>query len=72
MVMIGLSYGGFIALQIANLQLLHLSVIIPINFTDDRYADKWNYCGDLLHIMDDVEYYGNMIVAYNTFPPFQV
>ena len=37
--MMGISYGGFTALQIAATQPPHLRSIIPMYFTDDRYLD---------------------------------
>lgn len=66
---IGLSYGGFTALQIASLQPPHLKTIIPIDFTDNRYSDDCHYCGGLLRMYYDVAFYGNMMVAYNAMPP---
>jgi predicted acyl esterase len=68
--MTGMSYGGFTALQVAALQPPHLSAIIPINFTDDRYTDDCHYSGGLLRMYYDIVFYGNMMVAYNALPPF--
>lgn len=65
----GLSYGGFTALQIACLQPPHLRSIIPIDFTDDRYSDDCHYEGGLLRMYYDVAFYGNMMVVYNALPP---
>lgn len=66
---IGLSYGGFTALQIASLQPPHLRTIIPIDFTDNRYTDDCHYQGGLLRMYYDVAFYGNMMVVYNAMPP---
>lgn len=66
---IGLSYGGFTALQIAAMQPPHLRTIIPIDFTDNRYTDDCHYNGGLLRLYYDVAFYGNMMVVYNALPP---
>ena len=50
--MMGISYGGFTSLQVATLQPPHLSTIIPMYFTDDRYTDDCHYRGGLLrHVL---------------------
>ncbi|MDA3788792.1 MAG: CocE/NonD family hydrolase, partial [Desulfobacula sp.] len=38
--MMGISYGGFTSLQVATHAPPHLTSIIPIEFTDDRYTDE--------------------------------
>lgn len=65
----GISYGGFTALQIASLQPPHLRTIIPIDFTDNRYTDDCHYYGGLLRMYYDVAFYGNQMVVYNAMPP---
>jgi putative CocE/NonD family hydrolase len=65
----GISYGGFTALQIAVLAPPHLTSIIPIDFTDDRYTDDCHYRGGLLRMYYDVGYYGGQMVARNGLPP---
>jgi putative CocE/NonD family hydrolase len=67
--MIGISYGGFTALQVATTQPPHLRSIIPMCFTDDRYTDDCHYRGGLLRQYYDVGHYGNMMIAYNALPP---
>jgi uncharacterized protein len=67
--MMGISYGGFTALQVAALAPPHLSAIVPIDFTDDRYADDCHYVSGLLRMYHDVGYYGTFMVAFNAMPP---
>jgi hypothetical protein len=43
--MMGISWGGFNALQLAARKPEGLSAIIPISFADDRYADDVHYMG---------------------------
>ena len=52
--MMGISYGGFTALQVATLQPPHLTSIIPVDFTDDRYTDDCHYRGGLMRMYYDV------------------
>ncbi len=66
--MIGISYGGFTALQVATLQPPHLTSIIPVDFTDDRYTDDCHYRGGLMRMYYDVGYYGTRMVAWNAMP----
>ena len=66
--MIGISYGGFTALQVATLQPPHLTSIIPVDFTDDRYTDDCHYRGGLLRMYYDVGYYGTRMIAWNAMP----
>jgi uncharacterized protein len=68
--MMGISYGGFTSLQVATLQPPHLSSIIPMYFTDDRYTDDCHYRGGLLRHYYDVAHYGNFMIAYNALPPY--
>jgi uncharacterized protein len=65
----GISYGGFTALQVAALAPPHLTTIVPIHFTDDRYTDDCHYRGGLLRKYYDVAYYGTFMVAFNALPP---
>ena len=65
----GISYGGFTALQVATHQPPHLRTIIPMYFTDDRYTDDCHYRGGLLRQYYDIAYYGNFMIAYNALPP---
>ena len=68
--MMGISYGGFTALQVATHAPPHLTSIIPIDFTDDRYTDDCHYRGGLLRMYYDIAYYGGQMVARNALPPY--
>jgi uncharacterized protein len=70
--MMGISYGGFTALQVATHQPEHLTSIIPIHFTHDRYTDDCHYRGGLLRMYYDPGYYGSAMVARNALPPSPV
>ncbi len=67
--MMGISYGGFTALQVASHNPPHLTSIIPIDFTDDRYTDDCHYRGGLMRMYYDIAYYGGQMVARNALPP---
>jgi putative CocE/NonD family hydrolase len=67
--MIGISYGGFTALQVAALKPPHLTSIIPVDFTDDRYTDDCHYRGGLLRMYYDIGWYGTRMIAWNAMPP---
>ncbi|MCL7453440.1 MAG: CocE/NonD family hydrolase [Anaerolineae bacterium] len=67
--MMGISYSGFTALQVAALAPPHLTSIIPIDFTDDRYTDDCHYRGGLLRMYYDIAHYGGQMVARNALPP---
>ena len=66
----GISYGGFTSLQVATHRPPHLTSIIPMYFTDDRYTDDCHYRGGLLRKYYDVGHYGNFMIAYNALPPY--
>ncbi|MBG7610160.1 MAG: CocE/NonD family hydrolase [Anaerolineae bacterium] len=68
--MMGISYGGFTALQVAAHNPPHLTSIIPIDFTDDRYTDDCHYRGGLMRLYYDIAYYGGLMIARNALPPF--
>ena len=68
--MMGISYGGFTALQVAAHNPPHLTSIIPIDFTDDRYTDDCHYKGGLLRLYYDIAHYGGQMVARNALPPY--
>ena len=68
--MMGISYGGFTALQVAAHNPPHLTSIIPIDFTDDRYTDDCHYRGGLLRKYYDIAYYGGQMVVRNAMPPY--
>lgn len=67
--LMGISYGGFTALQVATLQPPHLTSIIPVDFTDDRYTDDCHYRGGLLRLWYDLTWYGTRMIAWNAMPP---
>jgi len=67
--MMGISYGGFTALQVASHNPPHLTSIIPIDFTDDRYSDDCHYRGGLMRMYYDIAHYGGQMVARNALPP---
>ena len=52
--MMGISYGGFTSLQVASHAPAHLTSIIPMFFTDDRYTDDCHYRGGLMRKYYDV------------------
>jgi putative CocE/NonD family hydrolase len=68
--MMGISYGGFTALQVASHQPAHLTSVIPMCFTDDRYTDDCHFRGGLMRKYYDVTSYGNMMAAWNALPPY--
>jgi hypothetical protein len=68
--MMGISYGGFSALQVASQAPPHLTSIIPVDFTDDRYTDDCHYRGGLRRKYYDVGFYGNMMIAFNALPSY--
>jgi|SRR5579859_114492 len=66
--LMGASYGGFTALQVAAHNPPHLTSIIPCYFTDDRYTDDCHYRGGLLRLYYDVGFYGNSMIVRNVMP----
>jgi len=67
--LMGISYGGFTALQVATHQPPHLTSIIPVDVTDDRYTDDCHYRGGLLRMYYDLGWYGTRMIAWNAMPP---
>ncbi len=67
--MFRISYGGFSTLQVATHAPPHLTSIIPIAFTDDRYTDDCHYRGGLLRLYYDIGFYGNFMIVFNAMPP---
>jgi putative CocE/NonD family hydrolase len=68
--MMGASYGGFTSLQVASHQPPHLTSIIPVYFTDDRYTDDCHYRGGLLRLYYDIGFYGNFMNVRNSLPSY--
>lgn len=67
--MMGISYGGFTALQVAAQAPPHLTSIIPVMFTDNRYLDECHYRGGLKRLYYNINYYGAQMIAWNALPP---
>jgi uncharacterized protein len=65
---IGKSWGGFNALQIAALRPPELFAVISVASTDDRYADDVHYMGGCLLASDMLAWAATML-AYNARPP---
>lgn len=65
--MIGISWGGFNALQIAARQPDALKAIITLCSTDDRYADDIHYKGGNM-LMENIGWAATML-SYSTAPP---
>ncbi len=66
--MIGKSWGGFNALQIAALRPPALRAIVTVCSTDDRYADDVHYLGGCLMGSDMLPWASTML-AFNARPP---
>jgi putative CocE/NonD family hydrolase len=65
--MMGISWGGFNALQVAARRPPGLGAIVTVCSTDDRYADDVHYMGGCL-LSDNLSWASTMF-AYNSCPP---
>jgi len=65
--MMGKSWGGFNALQVAALQPPALKAIVTVCSTDDRYADDVHYMGGCL--LNDNLWWGATMLVFNNRPP---
>ncbi len=65
--MMGISWGGFNALQVAALRPPALKAIITLCSTDDRYADDAHYMGGCL--LNENLQWGSMLTLYTALPP---
>jgi putative CocE/NonD family hydrolase len=65
--MMGKSWGGFNALQVAALQPPALKAIVTVCSTDDRYADDVHYMGGCL--LNDNMWWGATMLVFNNRPP---
>ncbi|WP_324650270.1 CocE/NonD family hydrolase [Georgenia sp. H159] len=65
--MMGISWGGFNALQVAARRPPSLGAIVTVCSTDDRYADDVHYMGGCL-LSDNLSWASTMF-AYNSCPP---
>ncbi|HSJ29652.1 MAG TPA: CocE/NonD family hydrolase [Acidimicrobiia bacterium] len=65
--MMGISWGGFNALQIAALRPAPLKAVMTVCSTDDRYADDIHYMGGCL--LTDHLSWASVMFGLNTMPP---
>ena len=65
--MMGISWGGFNALQLAALQPPALKAIVTVCSTDDRYADDIHYMGGCL--LNDNLTWSSQMLAYSSRAP---
>ncbi|MEX0409458.1 CocE/NonD family hydrolase [Aquibium sp. LZ166] len=65
--MMGISWGGFNALQVAAKEPPALKAIITLCSTDDRYADDIHYKGGLL--LNENQGWGATMLSYSSRPP---
>ncbi|TDE14032.1 CocE/NonD family hydrolase [Jiangella asiatica] len=65
--MMGISWGGFNALQVAARRPPSLGAIVTVCSSDDRYADDVHYMGGCL-LSDNLSWASTMF-AYNSCPP---
>jgi uncharacterized protein len=66
--MIGISWGGFAALQLAARAPAALRGVVPIHASDDRYSDDVHYIGGAVSPMD-MPQWANSMLAYLNQPP---
>ena len=65
--MMGISWGGFNALQIAAREPPALKAIVSVSSTDDRFADDIHHMGGCL--LGDTLSWASVMFAYNSLPP---
>ncbi len=65
--MMGISWGGFNALQVAARRPPALKAIITLCSSDDRYADDAHYMGGCL--LNENMQWGSMLMLYTALPP---
>lgn len=65
--MMGISWGGFNALQIAGMRPSALKAIITLCSTDNRYSDDIHHMGGCL--LGDNLSWASVMFAYNSLPP---
>ncbi|MFU8832999.1 MAG: CocE/NonD family hydrolase, partial [Wenzhouxiangella sp.] len=65
--MMGISWGGFNALQIAAMQPEPLKAIVTVASSDDRFADDVHHMGGAL--LGDNLSWASVMFSYNTMPP---
>jgi len=67
--MMGSSYGGFTAIQVAMRRPPALKAIAPMYFTDRRYTDDCHYKGGALQMLYDVANYSLQMTCRSLLPP---
>ncbi|NBC97181.1 MAG: CocE/NonD family hydrolase [Deinococcus-Thermus bacterium] len=65
--MMGISWGGFNALQVAALRPEPLKAVVTVCSTDDRYSDDIHHMGGCL--LGDNLSWSSIMFAYNSLPP---
>lgn len=65
--MMGISWGGFNALQVAAMRPEALKAVVTLCSTDDRYADDIHYKGGLL--LNENMGWGATMLSYSSRPP---
>ena len=65
--MMGISWGGFNAMQVAALDPPALKAIITLCSTDDRYADDAHYMGGCL--LNENLQWGSILLSHGAYPP---
>ncbi|HUO81230.1 MAG TPA: CocE/NonD family hydrolase [Gammaproteobacteria bacterium] len=65
--MLGISWGGFNALQVAARDPPALKAIIALCASDDRYADDAHYMGGCL--LNENQSWGSVLLSFNAYPP---
>ena len=65
--MMGISWGGFNALQVAAQKPPALKAIITLCSSDDRYADDAHYMGGCL--LNENMQWGSILMLYTALPP---
>lgn len=66
--MIGISWGGFNALQMAHLQPAQLKTVVSLCSTDDRYNTDVHYDGGCL-TADGMTSWASQILCWSALPP---
>jgi len=65
--MMGISWGGFNALQVAALRPPELAAVITLCSSDDRYADDAHYMGGCL--LNENLTWGSVLTSFQALPP---
>ena len=65
-----ISKSQIVSETLAALKPAHLTTIIPIYFTDDRYTDDCHFRGGAWRCYYDIGAYGVSMVGMNAMPPY--